>query len=103
MVDDIRVVAPEDVGQLAPTSDDVLTLVTCYPFRRSPRSPQRYIVRALPIGPSRSTRLSPLQPIIPASAMFSIPSAMVFSKQSSSKVGSGPPVQFRSLALSDQM
>jgi len=59
IVDDIRVVAPEDVGQLAPTSDDPLTLVTCYPFGRSPRSPQRYIVRALPVGPSRSTWLSP--------------------------------------------
>jgi len=59
IVDDIRVVAPEAVGQLAPTSDDALTLVTCYPFGRSPRSPQRYIVRALPVGPSRSTWLSP--------------------------------------------
>ena len=55
IVEDIRVVAPEDVGQLAPTSDDALTLVTCFPFGRSPRSPQRYIVRALPVGPSRST------------------------------------------------
>jgi sortase A len=55
LVKDIRVVAPEDVSQLAPTSDDTLTLVTCYPFGRSPRSPQRYIVRALPVGPGRST------------------------------------------------
>jgi len=55
IVDDIRVVAPEAVDQLAPTSDDALTLITCYPFGRSPRSPQRYIVRALPVGPSRST------------------------------------------------
>jgi sortase A len=54
IVEDIRVVAPEDVGQLAPTSDDALTLITCYPFGRSPRSPQRYIVRALPVGPGRS-------------------------------------------------
>ena len=40
IVDDIRVVAPEDVGQLAPTSDDPLTLVTCYPsdVARAPRS-----------------------------------------------------------------
>ena len=47
----IRVVAPEDVSLLAPTSDDALTLVTCYPFGRGPRSPQRYIVRASPVGP----------------------------------------------------
>jgi sortase A len=59
IVDDIRVVAPEDVGQLAPTSDDALTLFTCYPFGRSPRSPQRFIVRASPAGPSRSTKVSP--------------------------------------------
>ncbi len=59
IVDDIRVVAPKDVGQLGPTADDALTLVTCYPFGRSPRSPQRYIVRALPVGPAlrRSIRL----------------------------------------------
>ena len=57
-VNTIRVVAPEDVSLLAPTSDDALTLITCYPFGRSPRSPQRYIVRASPVGPSRSTQLS---------------------------------------------
>ena len=52
-VQTIRVVAPEDVSWLAPTSDDALTLVTCYPFGRSPRSPLRYIIRASPVGPSR--------------------------------------------------
>lgn len=52
IIDDIRVVAPEDVALLAPTSDDALTLVTCYPFSRSPRCPQRYIVRASPVGPA---------------------------------------------------
>src|SRR5260370_28934009 len=50
-VNTIRVVAPEDISLLAPTSDDVLTLITCYPFGRSPRSPQRYIVRASHVGP----------------------------------------------------
>jgi sortase A len=65
IVDDIRVVAPEDVSQLAPTSDDALTLVTCYPFGRSPRSPQRFMVRASPISPSRSARASAAAPIIP--------------------------------------
>ena len=49
----IRVVAPEDVSLLAPTSGDALTLVTCYPFARSPRSPQRFFVRASPVGPSQ--------------------------------------------------
>ena len=49
----IRVVQPHDVGLLEPTSEDALTLITCYPFGRGPLSPQRYIVRALPSGPSR--------------------------------------------------
>jgi sortase A len=48
----IQVVEPQDVTLLAPTSEDALTLVTCYPFGSSPRSPLRYMVRASPIGPS---------------------------------------------------
>ena len=55
IINDIRVVAPQDVALLAPTPDDALTLVTCYPFSHSPRSPRRYIVRASPVGPGRST------------------------------------------------
>jgi len=44
----IQIVDPRDVTLLAPTGDDALTLITCYPFGHSPRSPQRYIVRAEP-------------------------------------------------------
>ena len=51
-VNAIRVVRPRDLTLLAPTSEDALTLVTCYPFGRSPRSPLRYVVRALPFGPA---------------------------------------------------
>lgn len=47
-VDAIHIVEPQDVTLLAPTSDDALTLITCYPFGYGPRSPQRFIVRALP-------------------------------------------------------
>lgn len=51
----VFVVLPEEVGPLmGPTSNDALTLITCYPFGRAPRSPQRFLVRALPLGPSRS-------------------------------------------------
>jgi sortase A len=56
-VNTLRVVTPEDRTLLAPTSDDVLTLITCYPFGRSPRSPRRYIVRASPADPTTSTKL----------------------------------------------
>jgi LPXTG-site transpeptidase (sortase) family protein len=52
----IRVVQPDDVELLAPTPNDELTLVTCYPFGRSPRSPQRFLVRASPNGPSHPTQ-----------------------------------------------
>jgi sortase A len=51
-VDWVQVVEPQDMTLLAPTSEDALTLVTCYPFGGSPRSPLRYMVRASPIGPS---------------------------------------------------
>jgi sortase A len=47
----ISVVEPQDTALLAPTADDALTLITCYPFGRGPRSSQRYIVRASPLGP----------------------------------------------------
>jgi sortase A len=49
-VDVIQVVQPQDVSLLGPTDEDALTLITCYPFGRSPRSPQRFVVRAYPAG-----------------------------------------------------
>jgi len=60
-VDVIRIVAPEDVTLLAPTSEDALTLITCYPFGRSPRSPQRFVVRASPAGRGSMSLLVPFQ------------------------------------------
>lgn len=41
-----KVIQPEDVTFLRPTTRDVLTLLACYPFGLSPISPQRYVVRA---------------------------------------------------------
>lgn len=52
-VDDIVIVTPEEVPSLTVPSGDALTLITCYPFGRSPRSPQRFVVLASPAGPSR--------------------------------------------------
>lgn len=51
-VDDLRIVAPEEVNLFGTASEDALTLVTCFPFGRSPRSPQRFVVLASPAGPS---------------------------------------------------
>jgi sortase A len=55
-VESIHVIAPDDVALLAPTHRDALTLVTCYPFGRGPTSPQRFVVRAFPLGPGRAAR-----------------------------------------------
>lgn len=44
------VVDPEDVWVLDPTTEQALTLVTCYPFSFIGAAPQRFIVRALRIG-----------------------------------------------------
>ena len=49
-VEIIRVTTPQDLSLLAPTADDSLTLITCYPFGSHPRSPQRFLVRASPVS-----------------------------------------------------
>jgi sortase A len=41
-----RIVEPEDLTVLDPSSEAVLTLVTCYPFNYVGNAPQRFIVRA---------------------------------------------------------
>jgi sortase A len=45
-VESLRVVDPDNVGVLAPSGHNVLTLVTCYPFYFVGPAPQRWIVRA---------------------------------------------------------
>ncbi len=45
-VESLRVVEPENVGVLAASAENVLTLVTCYPFYYVGPAPQRWIVRA---------------------------------------------------------
>jgi sortase A len=46
VVDQIKVVTPNDVSVLRPRPMSSLTLVTCYPFYFVGRAPQRYIVMA---------------------------------------------------------
>ena len=46
VIDDLRIVEPEEVHVLDPTPSPTLTLVTCYPFYFVGSAPQRYIVRA---------------------------------------------------------
>jgi sortase A len=45
-VDSIKVVGPEDTQVLDNSGDDILTLVTCYPFSFVGPAPRRFIVRA---------------------------------------------------------
>jgi sortase A len=47
VVRSLTVVSPKQVEVLAPTSDSVLTLVTCYPFFTQGEAPHRLIVRAM--------------------------------------------------------
>jgi sortase A len=63
VIEELRVVTPGDVALLAPTNDDALTLVTCYPFGRGPTSPLRFIVRAAPAAPDNPARIEYTQSI----------------------------------------
>jgi LPXTG-site transpeptidase (sortase) family protein len=45
-VDSIKVVMPEDTEVLDNSDDEILTLVTCYPFYFVGPAPKRFIVRA---------------------------------------------------------
>lgn len=45
-VDSTSVVQPEEVDVLDDTGENILTLVTCYPFNYIGSAPQRFIVRA---------------------------------------------------------
>jgi len=45
-VDWVRVVRPDDLSVLAPSTDSALTLVSCYPFYFVGPAPERFIVHA---------------------------------------------------------
>jgi sortase A len=50
-VESLTVVPPSDVGVLAPSGENVLTMVTCYPFYYVGPAPKRWIVRARQVSP----------------------------------------------------
>jgi LPXTG-site transpeptidase (sortase) family protein len=41
-----HVVGPRDLSVVAPTDEEVLTLITCYPFWLIGNAPDRFVVRA---------------------------------------------------------
>ncbi|MFY9911253.1 MAG: class D sortase [Candidatus Sulfotelmatobacter sp.] len=45
-VDWVKVVGPDDISVLAPSTESTLTLVTCYPFYFVGPAPKRFVVRA---------------------------------------------------------
>lgn len=51
LVESLAIVEPDNVGVLAPSSENVLTLVTCYPFSYIGNAPKRFIVRARQVLP----------------------------------------------------
>jgi sortase A len=55
-VESLRVVEPGDVGVLAPSGENVLTLVTCYPFFYIGAAPKRFVVRARQAPPRTLAR-----------------------------------------------
>jgi sortase A len=50
-VESLRIVNPDNVDVLAPSHENVLTLVTCYPFYFVGPAPRRWIVRARQVSP----------------------------------------------------
>jgi sortase A len=50
-VESLRIVEPDNVGVLASSGENVLTLVTCYPFYFVGPAPKRWIVRARQVSP----------------------------------------------------
>lgn len=57
-VESLRVVEPSDVGVLAPSTENRLTLVTCYPFFYIGAAPKRFVVRARQVSPQTLARSS---------------------------------------------
>jgi sortase A len=45
-VDSVKLVAPDDLSVLAPSTESALTLVTCYPFYFVGPAPERFVVHA---------------------------------------------------------
>jgi sortase A len=46
VVESLTIVEPDNAAALAPSSDNVLTMVTCYPFYYVGDAPRRFVVRA---------------------------------------------------------
>jgi sortase A len=77
-VTSLRVVGPREVSVIAPTTEDVLTLITCYPFSFLGQAPDRFIVRAARVDdravPLLAARNLPVGDRLPAPVLDRRPS-----------------------------
>lgn len=51
VVESVIIVEPDNVSVLAASSENVLTMVTCYPFSYIGAAPRRFVVRARQVSP----------------------------------------------------
>jgi sortase A len=58
LVESLVVVEPDNAGALAPSSENVLTMVTCFPFNYVGTAPKRFVVRARQVSPQTMARSS---------------------------------------------
>ena len=61
-VTSLRVVKPHDLSVLNPSDEDVLTLITCYPFWVLGDAPDRFVVRAIRVGDAASAPFAAVAP-----------------------------------------
>jgi sortase A len=61
-VESLTVVDPDNVAVLAPTRENVLTMVTCYPFSYIGSAPKRFVVRAKQVSPEAAVASSAKPP-----------------------------------------
>jgi sortase A len=56
VVESLFIVDPDNAGALAPSSENVLTMVTCFPFYYVGAAPKRFVVRARQMPPPTLAR-----------------------------------------------
>ena len=66
-VSDITIVDALEVSVLDSTDTTVLTLITCHPFYYQGYAPDRYIVRAIPVGSDANAFIFPPETDVPVS------------------------------------
>ena len=52
VVESLTIVEPDNVAVLAPSSENILTMVTCYPFYYVGGAPKRFVARARQVAPA---------------------------------------------------